>query len=93
MKLFAKTAVKKVKFSRYVSHLEREEVEVEPYLHSSSTLEEDGKSALRPGRFTLRPILQEAAWAPCSFRMGPENLAPADVETRTFQVVANGYTD
>jgi len=39
------------------------------------------------------PLVQEVGWASESVSMGPENLAPTGVRTRTIQPVATRYTD
>ena len=59
-------------------------------LPSTSALNEDGWSTLRPGRFTRRkdpvPIVQEAGWAPGPVSTGAENLAPTGIRFPDHQV-------
>jgi hypothetical protein len=47
---------------------------------------------LYPGKDPV-PIAQEAGWAPEPVWIGAENLAPPGFDLRTFQPVANRYTD
>jgi hypothetical protein len=66
-------------------------------LFLTSAIEGGVWSASRPGRLYLGkepvPIVQEAEWAPEPVWIGAENLAPPGFNSRTFQPVANRYTD
>ena len=66
-------------------------------LSLTSTLDGDGWSTPRPGRFTPRkdpvPIVLEAGWVPELVWTGAENLAPLGFDPRSVQPVASRYTD
>ena len=49
-------------------------------------------AAFTPGKDPV-PIVQEAGWAPGPVWIGAENFVPPGFDPRTFQSVANCYTD